>query len=507
MKLIDRNSLLITGTTIVILLISCILPTHKKVISKPTALPLSLADIRTMEEATERLNNIEDYVKNDGPQLIVHSVNWYHYDPNDMNKTMGWNGTGNEKDKIALTSKPLFGYYSCDDTLYMDWVLGFSKALGIDELNIDYEGGVDYPEEFEAYYTGRSWDSWFMDLLTRADNYNMKISVMYEPKSIAGRLASRQGNGGPVQTTDSMFASEALQLLKSDLKNICDKFTIKKSETGEIIINPAYRRVAGLPVIWVFWMTAGSLTENSWKQAIEELYKEGYAFVLVPNTYRDDQAGFDSIAQGINPWLDQLFTGFQSQYGELWNAAQEAAGKGDRDEAKRIANEYINEIAGKGLNIASPVREVKGPGNFNITPLAIGFQDADVDAWGFRPPVFLESYDRNRTEPGKLFRAFFTAAQKSKNQWYLICSGDDMPERTHMLIPDEEYGFSGPYGIALISAFLGKKPDIKKAILITEDFVRLQNEGIVPENIQQILLEANKILPDKLKSEICSFAQ
>jgi hypothetical protein len=472
---------------------------------RPTAISLSLVNIQNVEEATARLNNIAEYIKKEGPRLIVHLVNWYRYDPKDMSKTMGWSGTG--KDKIALTSKPLFGYYSCDNPLYIDWVLSFSNALGVDELNIDYEGGIDTPEEYKAYYHDRSWDNWFMELLNRAEKNNMKISVMYEPKSILGRLASRKGKGGPIQTSDSTYHREALQLLKSDLKKICDKFTIKKNENGRLILNPVYTRIAGLPVIWVFGMTAGSLTEGIWKQAIDELHSEGYAFVLVANNYNVNQAGFDRIVQGMNPWLDQLFTGFQSQYRGLWDAAQKAAGKGDRDEAKRIANQYIDEIASNGLNVAAPVRKVNGSGNFNITPLAIGFQDADVNGWGLRPPVYIEPYDRSCTEPGKLFRAYFAAAQKSNNLWYLICSGDDLAERTNVLIPDEEYGFSGPYAIAMTSALLGKNPNIQQAIQITEDFIRQQNNGLIPENIQQIIKEANEILPDQLKREISTFIQ
>ncbi len=470
--------------------------------SGSTSLSLSLADIHSMKEAMKRLNTIDVYVKREDPQLIVHLVNWYRYDPVDMERTMGWNGTGKVKDTIALTSKPLFGYYSCDDPGYIDWLLNFSKALGIDELNIDYEGGVDYPEEFAEYYKGRSWDSWFMDLLVSAEKYNMKISVMYEPKTIEWRLAVRQGKGNQVYPGDSLYQKEALKLLKSDVKKICDRFTIKKSEDKKVILNSAYKRVAGLPVIWVFWMTSGSLTENLWEQAVNELYNEGYAFVLVSNTYRDDQTGFDRIAQGMNPWLDQLFTGFQNQYRELWNAAQEAAGKGDYEEAKRIANQYIDEINSKGLNTVAPVRKVEGPGNFTITPLAIGFQDADVNAWGFRPPVYIKPYDRSHTEPGKLFRAFYAAARKSNNQWYMICSGDDIPEQTHMLIPDCENGFSGPYAISLMSAFLGKQPDLYRAIQITEKYVKAMYGDFLPDDVQLIFKEAYTVLPNQLEKEV-----
>ncbi len=480
--------------------------THELSAGKETVSPsLSLAGIHTMKDVTDRLNHIAGHVKKDGRQLIVHLVNWYRYDSLDMNRTMGWNGTGDDRGKIILTTEPLFGYYSCDDPEYIDWVLEYSTSLGVDELNIDYEGGVDYSGEFEAYYSERSWDSWFTDLLKRAEHYGMKISVMYEPKNIAWRLASREGKGGPVQTTDPSYPDEALQLLKYDLKKICDRFTVKEDNNRGLILNPVYKRVAGLPVIWIFGMTAGSLEQNIWKQAVEELYDEGYAFILVPNTYRDDQSGLDSITRGMNPWLDQLFTGFQSRYKELWDAAQEAAEKGNHDEARRLANRYIDEIAGKGLNSVSPVREVKGPGHFNITPLAIGFQDADVDAWGFRPPVYIEPYDRTRTEPGKLFRAYLAAAQKSKNQWHLICSGDDMAEQTHMLIPDVKYGFSGPYAIALTAAFLGKNPDIEKAIGLTEDYIRHQYDGRIPGNIRKILDGAYEVLPGKLRNESQSF--
>jgi hypothetical protein len=100
---------------------------------------------------------------------------------------------------------------------------------------------------------------------------------------------------------------------------------------------------------------------------------------------------------------------------------------------------------------------------------------------------------------------YFTAAQKSKNQWYLVCSGDDMAEQTHMLIPDMQYGFSGPYAIALTAAFLGKNPDIEKAVRITENFIRQRNNGIIPEHVRKIPDEAYEILPEKLEYESQSF--
>jgi hypothetical protein len=125
-----------------------------------------------------------------------------------------------------------------------------------------------------------------------------------------------------------------------------------------------------------------------------------------------------------------------------------------------------------------------------------------MNAWGFRQPLYIELYDRTRTEPGTLFRAFFTEAKKSKNQWYLIFSGDDIPERTHMLIPDEEYGFSEPYAIASLSAYLGKKPDLHRAVNVIRKFVQQNYKGTVPEDVYSILKEANELLTAQLRKEV-----
>jgi hypothetical protein len=70
-----------------------------------------------------------------------------------------------------------------------------------------------------------------------------------------------------------------------------------------------------------------------------------------------------------------------------------------------------------------------------------------------------------------------------------------------MLIPDTEYGFSGPYAIALTSAWLGKSPDILKAIQITEDYINAKNE-YVPKEIIHIIREAKRTLPGELKHEM-----
>ena len=80
-----------------------------------------------------------------------------------------------------------------------------------------------------------------------------------------------------------------------------------------------------------------------------------------------------------------------------------------------------------------------------------------------------------------------------------------MAEHTHMLIPDVTYGFSGAYAIALTSAYLGKDPDMQKAIRITEDFIRKKNNGSVPEEIMPIISEAETILPDRLSHETSCF--
>ncbi|MBN2273297.1 MAG: hypothetical protein JXR41_04295, partial [Bacteroidales bacterium] len=459
----------------------------------------------SMNEAVNRLNHIASFIHDEDPRLIVHSVNWFRYDPENPGMTMGWNGIEKRKDTIALTLHPLIGYYNCSDTSYMDWLLEFSKALGIDELNIDYEGGVDYPAEYNAYYQDRSWDSWFPVLLKRAEKYSMRVSVMYEPKSISGRLAIRAGRSGPVHKNDAVFTQEATAMLVSDLKLICDQFTIRKNNRGDFISNPVYSRLAGLPVIWVFGMNAGSLTEKIWNQAIDELHALGYAFVLIPNSYPVHQSLFDTLIQGLNPWLDQLFTGFQSYSPRLWEAAQQASGDGNYDKAREITSLYVSEISLRGLNAVAPVRELAGPSHFNITPLAIGFQDADVKGWGLRPPVFIESADRTFAEPGSLFRAYFSAAQQSKNRWFLVCSADDMAEHTNMLIPETEHGFSGPYAIALMAAYLGKNPDIARAIEITEEHIRKMRKGNIPEDIGIILNHAKRILPVQLKKEVGGF--
>jgi hypothetical protein len=225
---------------------------------------LNVAGIVTMKEAIRRLNNIAFYTNRDGSQLIVHLVNWYRYNPEDMTKTLFWNGdAGHGKDTVVLNGKPLFGYYSCNDPMYINWVLSFSKALGIDELNVDYEGGVDYPKEYIAYYKIRPWDSWFIDLLNRAEKFNVKISVMYEPKSIAGRLSFYNGGKAELDLNEPAYTQEVLEMLKDDLRKICDRFTITKDENNKYIPNPAYKRVAGLPVIWVFGMSASGLDRKS----------------------------------------------------------------------------------------------------------------------------------------------------------------------------------------------------------------------------------------------------
>jgi hypothetical protein len=146
------------------------------------------------------------------------------------------------------------------------------------------------------------------------------------------------------------------------------QFYHRTNDTGEYFVNPVYRRVAGLPVIWVFGMNAGGLTADTWKQALEELYNEGYAFVLVSNSYPESQAVFDTLIQGLNPWLDQLFTGFQSEYHELWNAAQQASRIEDRENARKIANQYIDLLTAKGPEYGSACETIKWPGSFQCHP-------------------------------------------------------------------------------------------------------------------------------------------
>jgi hypothetical protein len=474
----------------------------------PAAPYLQVAGIKTVQEAYARLADIASAEKKAGPQLAVHMANWYRYRPQDMSRTLFWNGdAGHGQDRVVLEPKPLFGYYSCDDPQFIAWELQFSQALGVTELNIDYEGGVEFPKEFAGYYQKRFWDSWFLALLRQAEKSPVKISVMYEPKSIADRLALRARKTPDEMRADPAYAQQACELLKDDLRKICDLFTLKHDSAGNAVLNPAYKRVAGLPEISIFHMTASGLTLDIWTQAVRDLGREGYAFILIPNTYRDAQAPFDVLTQGLNPWLDQLFTGMQDRYPELWKAAQDAAQRGDTQTARSLANQYIDELVKKGLGVAAPVRTVAGAAHFNVAPLAISFQDAAVKAWGFRPPVYFEPSDRTRTEPGKLFRAFFQSALNARATKLLAASGDDMAEKSHLLIPDEQYGFSGPYALALAAAALGEKPDLALAIRLTEKWVAQKNHGQVPGLVKPVFEEAKRVLPAKLASETQNLPQ
>jgi hypothetical protein len=458
------------------------------------SLSLLAAGITTLPDAELRLATIAEHVRAEGPQLIVHLVNWYAYHPEDMRRTLFWNGdAGRGSDRVELTVKPLFGYYNCEDPGYQDWVLRFSRALGVTELNVDYEGGVGAPEEFSAYYRTRYWDRWFPSLLERAGAYGMKVSVMYEPKCILGRLAAARGQDPAAVLAAPGYAGLAVEQLKLDLRNICDRFTVRPDTLGNPVVDPAYRRVAGLPVIWVFGVRASGLTKDLWQRALRELGEEGYLFVLVGTTNGERVREFDAVMPGSNPWLNQLFAGFSERYPEEWQAAQQASARGDARTARELTRRYLQALAERGLAAIAPIRVLEPPANFTVMPLAIGFQDAAVRGWDLRPPVYFEPPDRTRKEPGQVFRAYLQAARELDLTWHLVCSGDDLCERTHLLIPDEEYGFSGPLAIARAARSLGRTPDLYKAIGITEEFIRERNHGRVPEAVVPILAEARSL--------------
>ncbi|MBN1596140.1 hypothetical protein JW933_09465 [candidate division FCPU426 bacterium] len=473
--------------------------------SANTALSLQIAGIRDRQAAREILNRSADYVAREGTSLVVHLVNWYRYHPENMRQTLFWNGdAGRGGPEVVLTSKPLFGYYSCQDQDYMEWVCAFSRTLGVTEFNVDYEGGIDFPDSHALYYQARPWDSWLPLLLDCAAKHGLHVSVMYEGKSITGRLAVQFGSSRAKAVLAAGYTQAARQVLADDLKRICDQLAAKKTGPNLLVPHPAYRRLAGLPVIWIFGAKASGLSGHDWQQVVEDLRNQGYFFVLVPNTHAGEKVA--ETMQGMNPWLDQIFSGFVKNYREWWEQAQKAAAAGDIKTARSLGSRYIDEIYRRGLSSVAPVGGRPAPAGFRVAPLAIGFQDAAVNGWGLRPPVYIESRDRTRTEPGRLFRTYFQEAQNACVPWNLVASGDDICERTHMLIPDEEYGFSGPYAIALTAACLGKKPDLVQAIRITENFIRRKNRGNVPAAVQSIISEALRILPDKLQQEYALYA-
>lgn len=186
------------------------------------------------------------------------------------------------KPDTASAYHPTIGAYDSLDPAVIEWQIDIAKAMLIDGFMVDYYADFNprYKNVFET-------------LVTKAENNDMKICILYEPK------IHYSDWGDP-----DLTSAQRLYAVKNDLKYVIDQWGGRKG----------YLKYKGKPVIGIFDMDAAyyvnderrEITPQDWANLKNDLTTEGYDFHLMgdaaPNEYYSDIAQWYPSFNGMFNW-------------------------------------------------------------------------------------------------------------------------------------------------------------------------------------------------------------
>ncbi|MCK5242709.1 hypothetical protein KAR34_09675, partial [bacterium] len=398
----------------------------------------------TVQAALVR-DQIFKYARIEGNKIYIHAVNWWER-PGKGADHWSWYGHYPKIDStdIASVYHPLLGLYDSSDEEYMEWVIEVLMDMGVDGMNVDYYAGT------------REHDKWLAKLFEVVEKVNKKnplgrkfeLAVMYETKII------RENYG---------FADRGV--LKEHIKRVLNTYAL----------SPAYQRVAGVPVIYVFGMATTGFQGEDYRQIALELEKEGYIYLLVGDKTYESQYLGDKAAAAVHQWIDMW---------GLMNMPEVA--KLSRDVTKLEARHHA---------LLRTAREMKRVDIMGIAAVYNEFTDKKLGGgdWGRGVHRFLDSRGGDYFEQGDVFKETMKYAIENQDWllWTLLITWDDWHEGTQME-PSLEKGFSKFFGIMEFAAgYKGFKADPRAVIKRTEKYAHeIYGEKLPPQ--------VNKIIKDAL---------
>ena len=185
---------------------------------------------------------------------------WYGT-PEGMGRWRGWNGVNREEKGIANTAHyPEGGPYHSQDVDVIDRHIRQARASGIDAFISSWWGPRDYS------------DRAMPKILDRAEEHGLEVTVYWETVPGSGERQIRKG--------------------VSDIEYLLENYAD----------HPAFLKVGGKPVIFVYGRIMGQVHPNQWCEIIPRARKKtGRDFLLIADGYTEGNARLFEGVHTYNP--------------------------------------------------------------------------------------------------------------------------------------------------------------------------------------------------------------
>ena len=290
------------------------------------------------------------------PKLVLAFYYPWYGNPDVSGRWIHWSGVDLEKKEIASsTHYPKLGPYDSHDPKVCDQHARWAKENGVDGFIVSWWGQGDFSDEA------------MKPILEAAQKHGLKITIYYE-------------------TVPEGKAERAVDDLLYILSRYAD--------------HPAWLKVDGKPVIFIYGRTIGQIGLEGWREVIRSL-RERYG------------GGFVLVGDRISPEAAEVFQGIHT-----YNPCSALQGK-SLDQVRKWAAETYPEW----------VRIAREKGAISCVTVIPGYDDTKIR----KPGIKVERFD------GKLYETLWEEAIKADPDWILITSWNEWHEGSE-IEPSVEYG-------------------------------------------------------------------
>lgn len=315
------------------------------------------------------------------PKVLAFYYTWYGT-PENHGNWVHWGKVNPEKHDIsASTHYPTIGAYDSHDPGTIDYHIQLAQDHGVDAFICTWWG------------QGRFDDRAFVTVLERAKEKGFEVTIYWE--TVPGK--------GNVKITNAV----------DDLAYVLERY-------GS---HPAFLKLNGKPVIFVYGRVMGQVAMSEWAQIITLAQERtGKDFLLIADGYRD---GYARMFDGIH----------------TYNICALVQGK-SVDELREFSRQ----------SFASAVRTARKRGKLSCITIIPGYDDTKIRT----PGINAERLD------GEAYKVFWEEAIAAKPDWILITSWNEWHEGSE-IEPSWEDGdkyikMTGEYSARFKESLKGELP-------------------------------------------------
>ncbi|MBM3334104.1 glycoside hydrolase family 99-like domain-containing protein [Candidatus Sumerlaeota bacterium] len=282
-----------------------------------------------------------------------------------------WEGVDAEKHQIASsTNYPALGAYDCYDPKVIKQHIDWAKSSGIDGFICTWWRQKDIHDQA------------LQKVLEIAAKENFEITVYWETT-----IARRPGKD---KQANEERARRAANQAISDLSYVLENY-------GS---HPAFLKVNGMPVVFVYGRVMGELDSGQWPEIITTVEKRyGKDFLLIADGYREN---FAEVFDGIHTY----------------------------NPAGALRDKTVDEVrTWARKSYADAVRMARNRSKIACVTVIPGYDDKKIRKPGLR----VERYG------GELYRTLWEEAISSAPDWVLVTSWNEWHEGSEVE-PSREYG-------------------------------------------------------------------